>query len=141
MSTRLKDKQEKIQQILAKLAEASTKGQPIVVEGKKDAQALFELGVEGTILTLKTGGKSFLEATAEIEALGVREVILLLDYDRRGREGTLRLKQDLERAKIKVNTRFWRDLEALAGREIQCVESLPAYLLTLSEKTASSPSR
>ena len=32
-------------------------------------QALQELGVNGTIVTVKTGGKSFLEATAEIEAL------------------------------------------------------------------------
>ena len=72
--------------------------------------ALQELGVNGKVLTVKTGGKSFLEATAEIEKLGVSEVILLLDFDRRGKEGTLRLQQSLERAKIKVNMRFWRDL-------------------------------
>ena len=103
MSTHLKDKLEKIEQILTQLTEESAKGKPIVVEGKKDAEALQELGVSGTILTVKTGGKSFLEATAEIEALGATEVILLLDFDRRGREGTKRLQEDLERAKIKVN--------------------------------------
>ena len=80
LSTHLKERLEKIEQILTKLTEESAKGKPIVVEGKKDAQALQELGVNGTILTVKTGGKSFLEATAEIEALGAREVILLLGF-------------------------------------------------------------
>ncbi|MGD0072175.1 MAG: toprim domain-containing protein [Candidatus Bathyarchaeia archaeon] len=134
MSTKLKEKEEKIQRIIAALTEESAKGKPIIVEGKKDAQALRELGVNGKILTAKTGGKSFLEATAEIEKLGAREVILLLDFDRRGKEGTERLKHNLERAKIKANTKLWRELQALVGREIQCIESLTSYLKTLQEK-------
>ena len=116
--------------------EAAAKGAPVVVEGKKDAQAIQQLGVNGTVLTVKTGGKSFLEATAEIEQFGTREVILLLDFDRRGREGTKRLQQNLERAKIKVNARFWLDLQALVGREVQCIESLPSYLATTEQKAA-----
>jgi 2,5-diamino-6-(ribosylamino)-4(3H)-pyrimidinone 5'-phosphate reductase len=134
LSTRLKEKEEKIQQIIAKLAEESSKGKPIIVEGKKDAQALRMLGVNGTIVTAKTGGKSFLEANEEIEKLGANEVILLMDFDRRGKEGTTRLKQHLERAKIKANTKLWHELQALVGREIQCIESLTAYLSTLQEK-------
>jgi 5S rRNA maturation endonuclease (ribonuclease M5) len=85
---------------------------------------------------VKTGGKSFLEATAEIEALDAGEVILLLDFDRRGKEGTERLQQSLERTKIKVNSQFWRELHGLVGREIHCIESLPSYLNTLQQKTA-----
>ena len=135
MSTHQKERLEKIELIITKLAEESAKGKPIVVEGKKDAQALEELGIIGTIYTVKTGGKSFFEATAEIEALGAREVILLLDFDRRGREGTERLQRDLERSKIKVNVRFRRELRALVGHEIQCIESLPSYLVTALEKS------
>jgi 5S rRNA maturation endonuclease (ribonuclease M5) len=136
VSTRLKEKQEKILKVIAKLVEASAGGKPIVVEGKKDAEALRELGVSGLVLTVKTGGKSFLEATTEIADLGDSEVILLLDFDRRGKQGTLHLQQNLERAKIKVDLRFWHDLEALAGRDIRCIESLPSYLTTLEEKAA-----
>ena len=135
MSTRLKEKEEKIQQVIVKLEEESAKGTPIVVEGKKDAQALRGLGVNGAIVTIKTGGKSFLEATAEIEALGAREVILLLDFDRRGIEGTMRLQSNFERLKIKANMKFWLGLRAFVGREIQCIESLTSYLSTLKEKT------
>jgi len=135
LSTSLKEKEEKIKQLIVRLAEESAKGTPIVVEGKKDARALRELGVNGTIVTIKTGGKSFLEATEEIEALGAHEVTLLLDFDRRGIEGTMRLQSNFERLKIKVNMKFWLELRAFVGREIQCIESLTSYLNTLREKT------
>lgn len=138
MSTRLKKKEEKILKILEKLTEECAKGKPVIVEGKKDVDALFALGVAGTFLTIKTGGKSFLDAVSEIEKLGAREVILFLDFDRRGKEGTKRLKQSLERVKIKPNTKFWRVLSALIGKEIQCIESLPSYLTTLRYKIGSS---
>jgi 5S rRNA maturation endonuclease (ribonuclease M5) len=138
LSARLKEKEEKILQILEVLAEESAKGKPIVVEGKKDVAALRASGVAGTVLTVKTGGKSFLDAVSEIEKMDVPEVILFLDFDRRGKEGTKHLKQSLERAKIKPNTKFWRELSALVGKEIQCVESLTAYLRTLHTKIATS---
>jgi 5S rRNA maturation endonuclease (ribonuclease M5) len=134
LSTHLKERLEKIEQIMAKLAEASEKGKPIVVEGKKDAQTLRELGVNGAIVTVKTGGKSFLEAATEIESLHPKEVVLFLDFDRRGREGTKRLQQGLERLQIRVNTELWRELRALSGHEIQCVESLVSYLESFRKK-------
>jgi len=136
LSTHRKEKVEKIEQLLTQLIEESEKGKPIVVEGKKDAQALQELGVCGPILTVKSGGKSFLEAAAEIEALGAREVILFLDFDRRGTEGTKRLQESLERGQVKVNVEFWRELHGLVGREVSCIESLPAYMATAQQKTA-----
>ncbi len=134
MSTALIEKKEKIERVIDKLIEESAKNKPILVEGAKDAQSLRDLGVSGRILTIKTGGKSFLEVVAEVEELKLDEVVLLLDFDRRGKEGTKRLKQDLERAKIKVDLRFWSSLHALVGREIQCIESLNTYLGTLNNK-------
>ncbi len=134
MSTRLIEKEEKILQILNELAEESEKGTPIIVEGKKDVEALRALGVKGTVLSVKTGGKSFLDIVTEIEKMDASEVILLLDFDRRGKEGTKRLRQNLERAKIKANVKFWHALSALVGKEIQCVESLNAYLDNLRAK-------
>jgi 5S rRNA maturation endonuclease (ribonuclease M5) len=138
LSTRLKEREEKILQILNALVEESAKGTLIIVEGKKDVEALRVLGVEGAVLTVKTGGKSFLGVVSEIEQVGASEVILFLDFDRRGKEGTKRLKQNLERAKIKPNVKFWRELSGLVGKEIQCVESLTAYLSTLRMKIAAS---
>jgi len=139
LSTWLKEKEENILQIISALVEESAKGTPIVVEGKKDVEALRALGVEGKVVTVKTGGKSFLDAVTEIEQLGSGNVILLLDFDRRGKEGTTRLKLNLERAKIKPNIQFWRNLLATVGNEMQCIESLPAYLLTLKTKIGTNP--
>ncbi len=134
MSTHLKDKQEKIEQVIAKLLEESKKGTPVVVEGRNDAETLQILGVEGKIVTVKTGGKNFLDVIAEIEQSGARKVVLLLDFDRRGREGTSRLVLELERLRIKADVKFWRELHWLVGRDIQCIESLPSYMETLKNK-------
>jgi 2,5-diamino-6-(ribosylamino)-4(3H)-pyrimidinone 5'-phosphate reductase len=140
LSTRLKEKEERILQILDALVEESAKGTPIVVEGKKDVETLRAFGVEGTVISVKTGGKSFLDVISEIEQTGVPEVVLFLDFDRRGKEGTKRLKQNLERTKIKPNVKFWRELSALLGKEIQCIESLTAYMVTLRAKIGASAS-
>jgi 2,5-diamino-6-(ribosylamino)-4(3H)-pyrimidinone 5'-phosphate reductase len=131
---RLKEKEERIQQVLEELREEAAQGTPVVVEGKNDVETLHALGIEGNIVTVKTGGKSFLDIVTELEQSKVSEVILLLDFDRRGREGTRHLKRSLERAKIKPNVRFWRKLSALVGKEVQCIEGLTAYMVTLRSK-------
>jgi 5S rRNA maturation endonuclease (ribonuclease M5) len=135
LSTHLKDKVEKIEGVIAKLVEESSKGKTIVVEGKKDAETLRELRIYGPVIRVKTGGKSFLDVASEIEMSAPSEVILLLDFDRRGREGTKLLQQSLERVKIKVNIQIWLELKALTGHEMQCIESLFSYLQNLREKT------
>jgi 5S rRNA maturation endonuclease (ribonuclease M5) len=134
LSARLKEKQEKILQVLERLAEESAKAKPIIVEGKNDVKALRNLAVEGKIISAKTGGKSFLDVISEAEKTSAKEVILLLDFDRRGKEWTKRIKQQLEKARIKPNTRFWRQLLTLVGREVKDVEGLTGYMETLKSK-------
>lgn len=138
MSTRLKEKEEKILEIIEKLKEQSKKGTPIIVEGKKDIETLTVLGVEGKILTAKTGGKSFLDVVSEIEKSNTKEVILLLDFDRRGKEGTKRIKRSLEQARIKPNMKFWRELSSLLGKDVKDIESLTSYMETLKSKISNS---
>jgi 5S rRNA maturation endonuclease (ribonuclease M5) len=131
---RLKEKEEKIGRALDALRVQSSKGVIILVEGKKDEEALRVLGVEGKIITVKTGGKSFLDVVSMLQEAGVSEVILLLDFDRRGSEGTKRLKQSLERVKIKPNLAIWREISGLIYRDVQCVESIPSYVENLAFK-------
>jgi 2,5-diamino-6-(ribosylamino)-4(3H)-pyrimidinone 5'-phosphate reductase len=135
---RLKEKEERIQQALEALREEAARGTPVVVEGKNDVETLHALDIEGNIVTVKTGGKSFLDIITELEQSKVSEVILLLDFDRRGREGTRHLKRSLERAKIKPNVKFWRKLSTLVGKEVQCIEGLTAYMVTLRSKIGAS---
>jgi len=134
LSTRLKKREEKILQVLERLTEESAKGTPIIVEGKKDVKTLRALAVKGKIISAKTGGKSFLGVISEIEKSKAREVILLLDFDRRGKEWTKRLKQNLEKAKVKPNLTFWIKLSTLVGRDVKDVESLVTYMKTLKKK-------
>lgn len=134
MSASLKRKTEKLSKLLEKLATEAAKGIPIVVEGQKDVSALHQLNIEGKIVSSKTSGKSFLDILTEIEQQKVREVILLLDFDRRGVEWTHRLKQHLEKTKIKPNLDFWNQLYGLVGRDLKDIEGLPSYLETLKKR-------
>ena len=137
MLRRLKEKEEKISEVLSALTEESAKGTIILVEGRKDVEALRALDVEGPIVTVKTGGKSFLDVISELEAK-TSKVILFLDFDRRGKQGTNRLRKDLQRAGIKVDLEFWLDLLKSVGKDVQCVEGLNAYLKNLRIKTQAS---
>jgi len=134
MSTRLKEKEEKILLTLERLAQESAKDIPLIVEGKNDVEALRVLGIEGKIIEAKTGGKSMLDVIFEVEECGAQEVILLLDFDRRGRELTKSLKQYLEKMQIKANVVFWKKLRGIVGREVKDVEGLTSYMETLKRK-------
>ncbi len=135
MLRRLKEKKEKIEQIISALIEESAKGTPILVEGKKDVEALRTLGAEGPIMSIKTGGRSFLDVASELEEAKTAKVILLLDFDRRGKQGTNRLRHHLETAGIRVNLEFWLGLLTSIGKNVQCVEGINAYLEKLKERT------
>jgi len=103
------------------------------VEGKKDTETLRKLAIGGKIITAKSG-KSLLDVVSEVEESRPEEAILLLDYDKRGKELTRLLKRHLETTKIVPNTTFWRELFSIVGKEIREVESLTAYLETLKKK-------
>jgi 2,5-diamino-6-(ribosylamino)-4(3H)-pyrimidinone 5'-phosphate reductase len=138
LSTHLKDKEEKILQILEYLAEESANGTPIIVEGKKDIETLRMLNVEGTIIAAKTSGKTLLDTISEIEKTRKKEIILLLDFDRRGKELTKRLKQHLEKTEIKTNLTFWLNLSSIVGKEVKDIEGLASYMETLKSKIPNS---
>lgn len=134
MSTSLQRKAEKLAQLLERLAAEATKSALIVVEGQNDIEALKELAIQGNIISVKTAGKSFLDILTEIEERNTSKVILLLDFDRRGREWANRLKQRLEEKRIRVDINFWNKLRALVGRDIKDVEGLPTFLRTLKKR-------
>ena len=134
MSTHLREKEERLRQILECLAEEAGKGTPIVVEGKKDLEALKALNINGRIISAKSGGKSLLDTVTEIETSGVQEIILLLDFDRRGKESTKYLKRQFERTRIKPDISFWHKLSNLLGREVKDIEGIVKYMETLKRK-------
>lgn len=138
MSTRLKEKEEQILQVLEQLAEENRSGKPIIVEGQKDAETLRELGINGQIIFAKTGGKSLLDVVSEIEVAGASEILMLLDFDRRGKELTERLKRHIEKAGVRANMYYWLKLSSLVGKEVKDVEGLAKYMKTLKSKIGDS---
>jgi len=138
LSTRLKEKEEQILQVLKQLAEENRSGKPIIVEGQKDAETLRELGINGQIIFAKTGGKSLLDVVSEIEVAGASEILMLLDFDRRGKELTERLKRHIEKAGVRANMYYWLKLSSLVGKEVKDVEGLAKYMKTLKSKIGDS---
>ena len=132
---KLERRLKEIQRVLETLKARLDDGTLVIVEGRKDIESLRQIGAGGKILPVKSSGKSLLDALREIEKQRVREAILLMDFDRRGRELTARLARQLEAMKIKPNLTFWRRLLSLIGRDVKDIESLPSYIETLSEKT------
>lgn len=134
MSTKTEKRLEKLVKILEQLKAQAVKGTPIIVEGKNDVESLHRLDIAGDLVLAKSSGKSFLDVLNEIELTQKREVILLFDFDRRGREWTRRLASCLEGVKIVPNLVFWRKLSSLVGRDVKDVEGLATYFETLNSK-------
>lgn len=134
LSTGLKKRLEKVLQLLDRLARESAKGTPIIVEGRKDVNTLRDLAIKGDIISAKTSGKSLLDVLSEVEKLSKHEVILLMDFDRRGKEWTKHLRQHFEKMRIKPNLFFWRGLLSLVGRDVRDIEGLATYLENLKKK-------
>jgi len=134
LSTRTEKRLERIYKLLERLEIQSAKGTPIVAEGRNDTQALHRLGITGDIILAKTSGKSFLDVLSEIEKTGKSEVILLFDFDRRGKEWTSRMARCLEEMKITPNLVFWKMLLGLVGRDVKDIEGLASYFETLKNK-------
>lgn len=138
MSNKLREKVENILQLLDRLAAVSDKGIPIIVEGRKDVDTLRKLDIGGNIVMAKTYGKSLLDVVDEISERKLTEVILLMDFDRRGKELIKRLTKHLEKTKIKPNLFFWRTLLNFVGRDVKDIEGLASYMQTLQEKIGNS---
>jgi 5S rRNA maturation endonuclease (ribonuclease M5) len=138
LPTKTEKRLEKIKKLLERLAQQSAKGAPIVVEGKKDINSLNKLGITGDIILAKTSGKSFLDVLGEIEKKERSEVILLFDFDRRGKEWTHRMARRLEELKITPNLVFWKMLLGLVGRDVKDIEGLATYFETLENRSSKS---
>ena len=136
MSTKTEKRLEKIQNLLDRLEQKSAKGIPIVVEGKNDVEALRRLGVSGELVLAKTSGKSFFDVQDEIEQTSKQEIILLFDFDRRGKEWTSRLAKCLEEMKITPNLVYWKMLMGLVGRDVKDIEGLATFVENFKDRVS-----
>ncbi|MEM1581749.1 MAG: toprim domain-containing protein [Candidatus Bathyarchaeia archaeon] len=130
----LERKLERINCLIQKLKDEVSMGALLVVEGEKDIESLKALGVESDMLAIKSCGKNLQDMVDKITSMGDKEVILLMDFDRHGKELTERLSKVLEELKVKLNLNFWRQLSQLLNSDIKDIEGLAAYVETLKRK-------
>ncbi len=105
-------------------ADLSKDGAPILVEGKRDREALTRGGIDGTRITM-LHGKSRLDI--EEHFAECKEVILLLDYDAEGLKLLDEFKGIFSRAGTRVNTWYWSKIREIFNGHIDCIENLRGY--------------
>ncbi|MEM2464010.1 MAG: toprim domain-containing protein [Candidatus Bathyarchaeia archaeon] len=129
-------KLKKLNYLIERLKDEVSEGALLIVEGEKDIDSLRTIGIIGiknNIIAIKSGGKTLQEIIDRI-SFSDKEVILLTDFDRKGRELAWRLYKSLERMKIKVNLRFWSEICELLGGDIKDIEGLAGCLENLRKK-------
>ena len=111
---------------LAKIFEDLAKERaPILVEGKRDREALVAGGINRARI-LMHHGKSRLDVQDSLEHAD--EVILLLDYDSEGTKISDDIKARLQEAGVRINTSYsFRIREAFDGH-ITCIEDLKRFV-------------
>jgi 5S rRNA maturation endonuclease (ribonuclease M5) len=95
----------------------------VIVEGKRDSNALRKIGYTGKILEFHrfTGMINFADSVAKFERL-----IILFDRDKKGRTLTGKTIQLLQR-RTKVDLTFKRKLRIITKGKIMFIEQLVSY--------------
>tara|TARA_B100001765_G_scaffold67299_1_gene40713 strand:- start:121 stop:498 length:378 start_codon:yes stop_codon:yes gene_type:complete len=101
----------------------SQKDSVVIVEGKRDSNALRKLGFSGKILEFHSfrGLVKFSDSVAKY-----KNVILLLDGDKKGRYLTKRII-DLLAHRVKIDLSFKKKLVSITKGKIRFIEQLVCY--------------
>ncbi len=118
-----KDNAERVLKSLEDLKERN-RTVPIIVEGKKDIRALRLLSFEGEILTIHS--RMSIEGFCRRISRDYKEVILLLDWDQKGKKLTSSLIRHLNSYDVRTDFDFWKLCFSMAS-QMSNVESLPSF--------------
>jgi 5S rRNA maturation endonuclease (ribonuclease M5) len=126
---------ERLRSFIGMLNEESEKGSVIVVEGKRDAEALSRVGFTGSPAVFHhfKGIADFLDSHESTS----RKMILLLDMDRTGKYLTSRLVSQLQSRRRRVSLSYKRSLARITNGKVRHVEDLVTYAPRLSGITSS----
>lgn len=120
---------EEILKVLGRLKELSA-DHVILVEGRKDREALAYLGISGDVFQIQSSGGP--SAAAEyVESRGGKAVILT-DWDRRGGNLAAALRDILGRDNPDIDGSVREDLSRLSRHYIKDVEALDSLVDRLS---------
>lgn len=125
---------ERLRSFVGMLNDEAEKGSVIVVEGKRDAEALSKVGFSGSPAVFHhfRGIADFLDSHDSS-----RKMILLLDMDRTGKYLTSRLVSQLQSRRHRVSLSYKRSLARITNGKVRHVEDLVTYAPRLSGITGS----
>jgi 5S rRNA maturation endonuclease (ribonuclease M5) len=120
-----------LEELIASLIDASYQGAAIIVEGRRDEQALRALGLRGPVIMASR--RSALDL-AEEAARNYPQIILLTDWDRKGDEMCKTIERHLRSVGSRPDGEIRNRLKKLVKKDIKDVESLSQYTERMREQ-------
>lgn len=120
----------KLLSIMEELQNCAKQGIPILIEGKKDEEALRKLGINGNFMKV-SGSPLKLFEIAEIAAKSSSKIIILTDFDKKGNELAKKLSEDIQRLGSHADLEIRRKIMGITRRYIKDIESLSRHLRQL----------
>lgn len=122
----------RINEFIRTLNHESENGSIIVVEGKRDSEALTKLGFIGEV-TVYNRFKGVLDFV-DSHQMTDKKVILLLDMDRTGKYLTSRLVSLLQQRGGNVNLTYKKKLYEITNGKVRHIEEIGSYQNFLGSK-------
>ena len=120
----------RLSRIVEELSSCVEQGMPILIEGKKDEEALRELGITGNIIKVSGSGLKLFEV-AEIAAKTSSKVIILTDFDKKGDILAKKLSEDIQSLGSHPDLNIRKNIIKITRRYIKDIESLPKHMKQL----------
>jgi 5S rRNA maturation endonuclease (ribonuclease M5) len=117
----------RLSRIIEELKMCADQGTPILVEGRKDVEALRELGINGNVIKVSGSGLKLFEI-AEIAVKLSSKVVILTDFDKKGNQLAKRLSEDIQGLGFHPDLEIRRNIMGISRRFIKDIESLPKHL-------------
>ena len=123
---------EKINEFISSLNHESENGSIIVVEGKRDSEALTKLGFIGEVTEYHRfkGVLDFVDSHPMTD----KKIILLLDMDRTGKYLTSRIVSLFQQRGCNVNLAYKRKLCEITNGKVRHTEDIASYQKLLRSK-------
>jgi len=124
------EKEEYIAKILGLIDEIRGSVDYVIVEGRRDRNALLQLGIpENMVIPLS--GNSLCEVVDLIRRKPAKNILILSDFDRHGSALFHNLSRAIEHVNIHNNTTLRYRLRKLLSRDVKEIEAIPKLLRRL----------
>lgn len=120
----------RLSRIVEELSRCVEQGTPILIEGKKDEEALKELGITGNIIKVSGSGLKLFEI-AEKATESSSKVIILTDFDKKGDILAKKLSEDIQSLGSHPDLNIRKNIMKITRKYIKDIESLPRHIKNL----------